>query len=466
MLRFLCYLRGAVWLLVLLCFSATAWAQGNAPLRAGIWRGKMQAGATELPLIFHIAEAANGARTATLDSPNQNAYGLPVEKVTQRADSVILQLTRPAARFAGRVVGGGKQLEGAWLQAGRSFPLTLAHQAGATANRPQEPKAPFPYHSEEVTFSNAKTNIKLAGTVTTPAGKGPFPAVVLVTGSGPQDRDETVFGHKPFWVLADYLTRRGYVVLRYDDRGVGKSGGTTTSYTTADGVTDAQAALAYLRTRPEVQARQAGLLGHSEGAMIGLIAATEPNPPAFLIALAGPAVRGLEFMLRQAEDLGRASGMSPDQVASARALNQQVYMTVLQTPDKAQANERVIALMKQAGLSAAQAQQQAAVLTTAWYRQLLAFDPQPLLPKVKCPVLALNGGKDLQVAASVNLPAWEQGVRAGGNQDVTVQELTGLNHLFQTANTGLSQEYGQIEETFSPTALQAIGDWLARHTKR
>jgi pimeloyl-ACP methyl ester carboxylesterase len=454
------------WLMLALLFigNPTALAQSStATLAAGTWQGKLQIGGTELPIVFHLQAPANGSQAGTMDSPAQNAYGLPLASVTLKADSVILQLRQPAARFAGRLAAGGKQLTGAWQQAGRAVPLTLIYAGSSPAvSRPQEPKPPFPYRSQEVGFSNAGAKIQLAGTITIPPGKGPFPAVVLVTGSGAQDRDESLFGHRPFLVLADYLTRRGYVVLRYDDRGVGKSGGSAATYTITDGVTDAQAALNYLRSRPEVQPKRVGLLGHSEGAMIGLTLASQPTSPDFLISLAGPAVRGLEFMLRQAEDLSRAAGMGPDQITSNKALNQQVYMTVLQTPDNAAAQAHVVGLMRQAGLTAAQAQAQANVLTSGWYRQLLAFDPQPLLPQVKCPVLALNGSKDLQVSAAVNLPAWDKGVRAGGNQNVTTQELVGLNHLFQTASTGLSQEYGQIEETFSPKALQAIGDWLAR----
>jgi uncharacterized protein len=455
-------------LLLLLCLPGVAAAQSTPPL-AGDWQGSLQAGAADVPLIVHLRPAAGGY-TGTLDSPKQQAYGLPIASVTQRADSVLLRLTAPAAQFAARLSADGKQLAGAWQQGGHSAPLTLSRQAAGTVaagpRRPQEPKAPLPYRAEDVTFSNAAAGVKLAGTVTVPPGKGPFPALVLVTGSGPQDRDETIFGHHPFRVLADYLTRRGFVVLRYDDRGVGQSGGSQAAYTMTDGVADAQAALAYLRSRPEVRGQQVGLLGHSEGAMIGLQTATQSNPPAFLISLAGPAVRGLEVMVRQNEDLARAAGLPAEQVTANRSLNQQIYMTVLQTPDNQQAQTHVVGLLKQVGMSAAQAQQQAAAVTTAWYRQLLAYNPQPLLAQVKCPVLALNGSKDLQVAASVNVPAWEKGVRAGGNQDVTAQELPGLNHLFQTARTGLSDEYGQLEETFAPSALAVIGDWLARHSKR
>ncbi|MCC3155635.1 alpha/beta fold hydrolase [Hymenobacter sp. 15J16-1T3B] len=438
---------------------------------AGDWQGSLSAGGTDIPLVVHLQQLPDGRYTGTLDSPKQQAYGLPIASVTVRADSVVLRLTAPAAVLAGRVSADGQQINASWQQGGRAAPLTLKRQgaAGSTApavRRPQEPKAPFPYRAEDVTFANTGAKVQLAGTVTVPAGKGPFPAVVLVTGSGPQDRDETIFGHRPFRVLADYLSRRGFVVLRYDDRGVGQSTGDRAAYTTADGVTDAQAALAYLRQRPDVQAGKVGLIGHSEGAMIGLLAATQPTPPAFLVSLAGPALRGVETMVRQGEDLGRASGMSAEQLTATRALNQQIYLTVLQTPDNQQAQAQVVKLLTEIGMNAAQAQQQAATLTTAWYRQLLAFNPEPLLPKVKVPVLALGGSKDLQVAAGPNLAAWEKGVRSGGNSDVTAQELPGLNHLFQTANTGLTDEYGRIEETFSPTALAVIGDWLARHVKK
>jgi pimeloyl-ACP methyl ester carboxylesterase len=455
-------------LLYLLLLAAPLAAQAAAPSLVGDWQGALSVGGTDIPLIVHLRQQPDGRYTGTLDSPKQQAYGLPITSISQRADSVTLQLTAPAARFVSRLSADGQQLDGAWQQGGQAAPLRLTRQAAGSVSsgrRPQTPQPPFPYRSQDVSFANAGANIKLGGTLTIPPGKGPFPALIMVTGSGAQDRDETILGHKPFLVLADYLTHRGYVVLRYDDRGVGQSGGDRTNYTTADGVTDAQAALAYLRQRPEVRAGQVGLLGHSEGAMVGLLAATQASPPDFLISLAGPAVRGVEMMVRQNEDLGRAAGLPAEQLTATKALNQQIYLTVLQTPDNQQAQAQVVALFRQAGLNAAQAQQQAVGLTTAWYRQLLAFDPQPLLPKVKCPVLALNGSKDLQVAASQNLPALEKGIRSGGNADVTAQELPGLNHLFQTAPTGQPQEYGQLEETFAPSALAVIGDWLARHHK-
>ncbi|RAK64180.1 alpha/beta hydrolase family protein [Hymenobacter edaphi] len=446
-------------------------AAAPAPHLTGDWQGSLSAAGTDIPLVVHLQQQPDGRYTGTLDSPKQQAYGLPIASITVRADSVVMRLTAPAAVLAGRVSTDGQQISATWQQGGRSAPLTLRRQgtAGSAApavRRPQEPKAPFPYRAEDVTFANAGSGIRLAGTITVPPGNGPFPAVVLVTGSGPQDRDETIFGHRPFRVLADYLTRRGFVVLRYDDRGVGQSTGDRASYTAADGVTDAQAALAWLRQRPDVQAGKVGLIGHSEGALIGLLAATQANPPAFLVSLAGPALRGVEMMVRQNEDLGRAAGLPAEQLAANKTLNQQIYLTILQTPDNQQAQAQVTKLLTEIGMNAAQARQQAAGLTTAWYRQLLAFNPEPLLPRVKCPVLALGGSKDLQVAAGPNLAAWEKGVRAGGNPDVTAQELPGLNHLFQTAATGLTDEYGRLEETFAPSALAVIGDWLARHVKK
>lgn len=453
--------------LLLGCLAAAttlpASAQKSASL-TGNWSGTLG----PLTLIAHLTDS-NGTPTGTLDVPAQNAKDLPLE-VAVRADSVYLRLPVAHAVFAGRRSADGQALAGEWRQSGRANPLTLNRVAqGATdgPRRPQQPQAPFPYQAEEVVFSNPQAQVQLAGTYTVPAGKGPFPAVALLTGSGPQDRNSTLFGHQPFAVLADYLTRRGVAVLRFDDRGVGKSGGTLAGTTSLDYAADARAALAWLRARPEVKKNRVGLVGHSQGGTAAIEAAGQPLGPDRLVLLAAPGLPGDELIVQQVLALARLQTTDTVQLAYIERAQRQVVATVAQNPDNAQAHTKLLALLNQSGATdaatLARLEAQISQATSPGYRHLLADRPATTLPQVHCPVLALGGSKDAQVPAAANLAALKQGLQAGGNRDVTTQVLPGLNHLFQTAPTGSPSEYGLIEETFAPAALQAIGDWLLAH---
>ena len=442
-------------------------AQTTPPSLTGDWTGTLG------PLEFtaHLTDPAGGPRAATLDIPAQNAKGLGMQ-FTAPADSVYLRLRQPAAQFAGRRSADGRQLVGEWQQGLRSFPLTFTRATAGTAKlaaapRPQTPQPPFPYQSAEVTFKNEQAGITLAGTYTVPADMGPFPAVVLLTGSGPEDRNETILGHQPFAVLADYLTRHGIAVLRFDDRGVGQSGGTLAGTTSADYTTDAQAALAWLRAQPGIRKSQVGLLGHSQGGTAAIGAAIQPAGPDFLVLLAAPALPGDELIVQQSLALARLQTSDAAQLATTEKMQRAMTQIIQQNPDNAQARTKLLAYYN--GINpqlAAQLEPQLAMLTSPDYRHLLADRPAQALAKVKCPVLALGGSNDRQVPASINLAATTAGLKAAGNRDVTVQELPGLNHLFQAASTGSPAEYGTIEETFAPGALAVIGDWIARHTKK
>ncbi|AMJ64452.1 alpha/beta hydrolase [Hymenobacter sp. PAMC 26628] len=451
----------------LLALPFGACAQAPASL-TGDWTGALG----PLSLTAHLADPAGGPRTATLDVPMQNAQGLPVQFTAPTADSVYLRLPQAKAYFAGRRAAG-QQLVGEWHQSGQALPLTLARAAAgslAGPRRPQSPKPPFPYQSADVTFTNAPAGVVLAGTLTTPAGPGPFPAVVLLTGSGPEDRNETLFGHQPFGVLADYLSRRGIAVLRFDDRGVGQSGGSQATSTSADYAADARAALAFVRARPGIAPAHVGLLGHSEGGTAAIAAAGQPQGPNFLVLLAAPGLPGNELIVQQVLALGKLGGATPAQLQSAEKMQRQLITIVAQTPDDAQARAKLRPLLGAGGAASpgalAQADGKINVLLSPAYRHLLADRPAQTLPRVHCPVLALGGTKDVQVAAGPNLAAIAQGLKAGGNRDVTTQALPSLNHLFQTAPTGAIGEYGTIEETFAPSALQIIGDWVAAHAGR
>lgn len=451
--------------------SPAARAQPTRLSLSGDWTGEV----ATLDFTFHLTDPAAGSCAATLDIPAQHAQGL-VLQFAAPGDSVYLRLAQAGAKFAGRRSADGQQLLGEWQQGLRAFPLTLtrARDDGATPPapaapaRPQTPQPPFPYQSADITFKNEKAGVTLAGTYTVPADMGPFPAVVLLTGSGPEDRNETILGHQPFAVLADYLTRRGLAVLRFDDRGVGQSGGTLAGTTSADYTADAQAALAWLRAQPGIVKNRVGLLGHSQGGTAAIGAATQPGGPDFLVLLAAPALPGDELIVQQSLALARLQTTSAAQLAATEQAQWAMTRIVQQTADNAKARAQLLALYNPAGdpRVAAQLEPQLVAALSADYRHLLADRPAATLPNVRCPVLALGGSKDVQVPAAANLAATAAALKAGGNRDVTVTELPGLNHLFQTAATGSPGEYGTTEETFAPGALQKIGDWLAAHAGR
>jgi hypothetical protein len=430
-----------------------------------------------LRMFFVFESDATNRLRGWLVSPDQSETKLPFTRMLLISNSLDFAVASVDGTYTGRLDRVSREMRGTWKQGKMTFPLTLAFtEADWNLRRPQTPKPPFPYQAEEIAFENVKAQVTLAGTLTRPGGPGPFPAVVLISGSGPQDRDETLFGHKPFAVIADHLSREGYAVLRYDDRGFGKSSGKFESATSADFSDDAESALDYLKSRREVDPKRIGFLGHSEGGMIApMIAARRPDVR-FMILLAAPGISGEEIALAQAETFSRLKGFSEEGIQRCRPLNReaiQMFRSNL-SPDqkKAKLNEleqKMIPLMSEKDrqlYGQLKVQREAnteigmALIASAWTQFLLRYDPAADLQRVKCPVLALNGQLDTQVLAPQNLPAIEKNLRAGGNTRFTVKEIKGLNHLFQTAQTGDLKEYGTIEETFAPAALAEILNWL------
>ncbi|MDW8051879.1 MAG: alpha/beta fold hydrolase [Armatimonadota bacterium] len=435
----------------------------------GVWHGVLEAGGQRLRLVLRINRAPDGKWRASIDSPDQGAYGVPVSTIQIEGRQITLKLEQVQGEFVGALSADGKQLEGVWRQSGSEFKLTLTRGEPPKPKRPQEPQPPFPYHTEEVRVPNRKAKIELAGTLTLPQGKPPFPALVLLTGSGAQNRDEEIFGHKPFLVLADFLTRAGYATLRMDDRGVGGSGGDFLRATTLDFAEDALAAVRYLQGRKEIDRKRIGLLGHSEGALVGAIAAAKaPRQVAFLIMLAGIGVPGEQLLYRQAELIARKVNLAEPFIERNRALQQRVFEILKRERDDEKAQQAIYeAILRtlEVGTTLTEAQKaalraEARSYTSPWFRTFLRLDPTVYLRKVRCPVLALNGELDLQVDPDQNLPAIERALREGGNKHFTIRRLPGLNHLFQKARTGLITEYGEIEETINPDALNAIRQWL------
>jgi hypothetical protein len=442
----------------------------------GVWQGTLQVGSMELRLLFRLATDDDGKLTASMDSPDQGAKGIPVDDATLDGDAVTIKVDRIRGMFEGKLSAGGREIKGNWKQPGAKLPLDLTRleKEPADSSRPQEPKKPYPYDEEEVTYQGgAEGKIKLAATLTLPKSNKPSSAVVLITGSGPQDRNETVAGHKPFLVLADFLTRHGIAVLRADDRGVGGSTGDTLTTTTDDACADVLAGVAYLKTRKEIDPRRIGLIGHSEGGITAPLAATRSSEVAFVVMLAGTGVTGEEIVYRQTELIASAAGTSPSEIADGLATNRQIFKIIKESTDAESIKAEVLDILAKtaetAGATAdarqALADAEAALVLSPWFRFFLTHDPQPALRALRCPVLVLNGEKDMQVDPKQNLPPIEAALKKGGNTDYTITELAGLNHLFQHCQTGSPSEYSKIEETFSPEALELISNWIRARTK-
>ncbi len=460
-----------------------AFASGNSggdesPF-SGIWQGKLKVSGMELRIVFHIKSDATGQLAATMDSPDQGAAGIPVSAVKVNGDSIRLEVQVAQGYYTGKLNRNSGQIEGSWHQSGMNMALNLKKiEKLVKPKRPQEPKKPYPYKEEEVSFFNAQGGDTLAGTLTLPRQGGPFPAAVLISGSGPQDRDESLMGHKPFWILADYLTRRGIAVLRFDDRGVGKSTGKFSAATSKDFATDVEAGIDYLKSRKEIAPGKIGLIGHSEGGLIAPMVAAENSDVAFIVLMAGPGLPGADILQMQSRLILEKRGVPENLIAKSEKSQEKLFRIVEQTEEKTKTEQLLVQAMREAVAQFTPEQKkmlgisdsdkaltlQARQLSSPWFRFFLKFDPRSALRKVKCPVLAVNGGKDVQVPPKKNLEAIRMALTAGGNPDFTIKELPGLNHLLQTAKTGLPDEYGKIEETISPRALNIIADWIARHT--
>lgn len=449
---------------------------GFAQEITGSWNGLLAVQGQKLRLVFNISKVENVLQ-ATMDSPDQNAFGIPVSEVSFANNQFKVVVKQIGLEYNGTLQGDS--IVGTFNQMGLKAPLVLTQTKieVKAPERPQNPKAPFPYAAEEVTFANVEANIKLAGTLTLPDTKGKVPAVVLISGSGPQNRDEELMGHKPFHVLADHLTRNGFAVLRFDDRGVGQSEGNFAKATSFDFATDAKAAIDYLKTRSDIDASKIGLMGHSEGGLVApIVASQHPDDVGFIVLLAGPGLPGSQIILLQQELIGRASGASETELELGRRANEQIFAQVYKSKDPEVLRTEITNVLKTfidekpeivpQGLSPEQyISMQLSQLLTPWMLNFLTYDPVPALEKVRCPVLAINGEKDLQVPPKENLSKIAEALQKGGNKKVTTLELTGLNHLFQECETGAPSEYAQIEQTMSPKALDAITGWLKKEVK-
>lgn len=427
------------------------------------WYGKLDAGMVKIPLVFHIKTVKKGKYQGTMDSPSQKAFGIELSSIQFKKGNVSIQINTIGATFDGKL--DGDFIRGNFKQMGKTFPFVLSLDSSVIAppNRPQEPKKPYPYIEKEVTFINPNGNIKLAGTLTYPKEGTNFKAVVLVTGSGPQDRNEELMEHKPFLVLSDYLTKHGIAVLRYDDRGVGKSEGNFQLSTLTDFIGDAKAAVTYLRTLPQMDTTHIGIIGHSEGGMIAEVLATHPNLVNFAILLAAPGIPIKDLMLQQTRDILTSNQEKPGSIDSTVRLFSKLYESILTkncdiscltNHIKEEVGEQEYNKNALQYLSLTQQ------LSTSYFSEFLQFNPQVYLNKIQIPVFALNGDKDIQVKADSNIDAIRKEMKSGNNANYTDKIYPNVNHLFQICQKCTVSEYGDIEMTFLPEALEDISNWI------
>lgn len=443
------------------------------------WTGKMKAGFQEFDFQFRVFEDDEKNKTATLDSFTENIEGIPCGIVKDGSKITIeVPIATAPATFVGALEGENK-IVGEWEQKDNKYPLTLKQVPLSSTrelklNRPQTPQPPFDYDSEEVTIENKKDGLTLAGTLTTPKGNGPFPVVVLISGSGPQDRDETLFSHKPFFVIADHLAKNGIGVLRFDDRGTASSTGDFASATSADFANDVESVVEFLKAKDKVDATKIALCGHSEGGLIAPIVASRRTDLAAIVMLAGPGVNGRQIAFNQSRLIAAAAGAQEYEMKINDMLLAKIFE--YQDQNKPLDGSFLDAIIKQIESAVpgdktdefnvdetrAAIQQAVARTDTPWFKYFATFEPATALSKVKCPVLAIVGEKDLQVDPKLNNPAIEKALMDGGNPDYQVTVLPELNHLFQKCKTGAMSEYNQIEHTIDQSALDLLTDWLSK----
>ena len=459
-------------LIIILLFAATLSSQDIS----GKWFGKISVMGTEFHMIFDF-KSVNSTFIGTMDIPQQNAKGIPLSSVTFKDNTLVFNFEQAKFSYSGKL-NDSNEFEGIFSQNGQNLPLKLSRTQTEIkkVKRPQEPKPPFDYDIEEVTFVNEKDKITLGGTFTSPKSEN-YPVVILISGSGQQDRNSEILGHKPFWVIAEYLTKNGIGVLRIDDRGVGQSGGDPISSTTHDFATDIESAVQYIKTKKGVNLKKIGLIGHSEGGMIAPIVASKDKNINFIVLLAAPGIPCDELLMQQTYLIAKVNGASEIEIAEAQKTNKQIYDLAKSNKIEEELKLDLANVFRNLftnepsfnNLSETEQnqliRQQIEGVSYPWFRNFLRFKPEEYLQKVKCPVLVLNGENDLQVPPKPNMNGIKNALDKSGNKNVTLKEYQKLNHLFQESETGSNEEYGAIEQTFSPTVLTDIKDWILEQTK-
>ena len=446
----------------------------NSPEILGDWNGVLDVQGMQLTVIFHLMEE-NGYLKGTMDSPDQGAKGIPMESATYENGVLTIKASSMRMEYTAKLNDDKSKVEGTFKQGGMDIPLNLSKEKveKKTLNRPQEPKD-FPYQQEEVKFVNVKGGHNLAGTLTIPSN-GKFDKVaILVTGSGPQNRDEELLGHKPFLVISDRLTRKGIAVLRYDDRGVGESEGSFQGATTRDFADDVNAAVTFLKSRKDMSGKAIGIVGHSEGGMIAPIVASENKDVDYIVLLAGPGIDIVELMMLQTDKIAESEGATEkERKRNAKATRKAFdFLKNKKDVSKEKLREGLTEILDEAfaELSAEEKEEmgdkeaflggQMNMLLDDWFMYFMRFNPQDYLAKVKCPVMAVNGELDLQVTPKENLGGIEKCLKKANNKNVMIKEYKGLNHLFQKTETGAPSEYASLEETFGEEVMEDVAKWI------
>ncbi len=453
------------------------------PEAVEVWQGTLQAGPRTLVLRFRIFEPVDGKPAAKFDSLTEGAMGMAAT-AEKKDGRLFFEVGLLQAKFEGKLNDAGRRAEGNWIQGAARLPLVFERVDGkkavaaaaaaavpAAPPRPQTPTGPFRYRVEEQIIPNEEDGVTLSGTLTLPRAEGRYPVAVLISGSGPQDRDETLFHHKPFLVIADYLTRQGIGVFRFDDRGVGKSTGDFSTATSEDFARDVRAIVASLRKHPAVDPDKVGLIGHSEGGLIGpMVAAADPKI-AFLVLLAGPGVSGADILRDQGKRVAMAEGVAEADLARDEQLREILFAELLSAPPDADGRKLVERAVEKFLAQLPEGEREAARLTplqmaqlqqlgSPWFRFFLQHDPAKVLENVHCPVLAINGEKDVQVWHEINLPAIVSALKKGGNHQIRAVRIPSLNHLFQRAESGAVSEYNEIKQTMAPEVLDLMSGWI------
>jgi pimeloyl-ACP methyl ester carboxylesterase len=446
------------------------------------WSGILNAGGQKIELRLHLIQNADKSYTSNWDVPAQKAKGITSSKTTVENGQLSIEVKMIGASYSGTINAAGDKIEGTWGQSGMIFPLNMEplkeDAAVAVIMKPQTPKPPFAYTSQDLVYHGENTNLDYGATITYPNDNKKHSLVILITGSGKQDRDETIFDHKPFAVIADYLTKKGFAVLRVDDRGAGKSTGDFSKSTSADFALDVEEHIRYAKSLSMVDTNKIGLLGHSEGGLIAPMVAARNKSVAFIVLMAGPGIQIVDLMGIQNELVLKSVGVSQDAINAYIPLYKKLMKTIIATDKKEEAivkSKEIVrdwyastdkALVKKTtnindeAATEKFANAMAENFSTNWWKYFGAYDPQPTIQKVKCPVLAINGSADIQVPADASIHGIEAALKRGGNKQFTTKQFEGLNHLFQKCVKCNVPEYGELATTIEPEVLDFIGSWL------
>lgn len=441
----------------------------------GDWSGTLDIGIAQINIVLHLKVDSNESFNGTFDYLEEKMYGLEIDSLIFQDKSLKFEIKKFLVNFEGVLINNNLQISGQWSQYGKLFPIIFekGKKSIETPKRPQEPKLPYPYKEEMISFESQ--NATLSGTLTSPFSKAPFPAVILISGAGPSDRDGSILGHKPFWILADYLTCQGIAVLRFDKRGCGKSTGDFNNATTEDFASDVFAGVEHLRSRKDIDSKQIGLIGHSEGGIIAPMVALKSHDIAYIVLMAACGVNGEEMMCAWSESIEKDKGSTEESIERDRKYKKELFAILKSEKnfDAAAKQLRKIILNhtiskeKKDELSSFESEAidaEVNYLNTHWFRYFLAYEPALALRKIQIPVLALNGELDKQIFSKQNLPVISHALKEAGNENYKVVELPKLNHIFQTCQDGSFTEYSKIEETISPIALHLIADWILKST--